>query len=83
MAWQAVTLAVVGGAIGIPLGVLVGRFVWRSVAEGTGVRTVYELPAVAVVVGDPGCGADSSAGGTHSRRGTSARLHPSELLRAE
>ena len=69
VAWQAVALAVVGGAIGIPLGVLVGRFVWRAVAEGTGVRTVYELPAVAVLVGDPGCGADRSAGRARFPRG--------------
>ena len=53
VAWQAVALTVVGGAIGIPFGVLVGRFVWRSVAEGTGVRTVYELPTVAVLLAIP------------------------------
>ena len=82
VAWQAVALAVVGGAIGIPLGVLVGRFVWRSVAEGTGVRTVYELPAVAVLLAIPAAALIAVLAALIPAR-RAARLHPSELLRAE
>jgi len=82
VAWQAVALAVVGGAIGIPLGVLVGRFVWRAVAEGTGVRTVYELPAVAVLLAIPAAALIAVLAALIPAR-RAARLHPSELLRAE
>jgi predicted lysophospholipase L1 biosynthesis ABC-type transport system permease subunit len=82
VAWQAVALAVVGGAIGLPLGVLLGRFVWRSVAEGTGVRTVYELPAVAVLLAIPVAALIAVLAALVPAR-RAARLHPSELLRAE
>jgi hypothetical protein len=50
VAWQATTLAVVGLAFGIPLGLVVGRTVWRVVADGLGVSTTATVPALAVFV---------------------------------
>jgi ABC-type lipoprotein release transport system permease subunit len=38
VAWQATTVAVVGLLFGIPLGVILGRSLWRSVAERTPVQ---------------------------------------------
>jgi ABC-type lipoprotein release transport system permease subunit len=44
MGWQAVTLAVVGAAVGLPVGIAAGRWVWAAVANGLGVAP---QPAVA------------------------------------
>jgi ABC-type lipoprotein release transport system permease subunit len=43
--WQGVLLAVVISAIGIPLGLAVGTFAWRAMAESLGVATdaIYKL----------------------------------------
>jgi ABC-type lipoprotein release transport system permease subunit len=57
--WQAVVLSLIGGAVGVLLGVIGGRIVWRQVAEGTGaiVETVVPVwamlavPAAAVIIG--------------------------------
>jgi ABC-type lipoprotein release transport system permease subunit len=53
VAWQASTLAAVGLVIGMPLGVVTGRTVWRLVANGLGIDTgapepVWWLCAIAV-----------------------------------
>jgi hypothetical protein len=54
VAWQASTLAIVGLVVGIPLGVVAGRAVWRIVANGLGIDTgapepVWWLLGIAVV----------------------------------
>ncbi|TML65446.1 MAG: FtsX-like permease family protein [Actinobacteria bacterium] len=47
--WQASTVTMVGLVIGIPLGIVVGRFAWRLVADGLGVSTATSVPALAVI----------------------------------
>ena len=47
--WQASTVTLVGLVIGIPLGIVVGRFAWRLVADGLGVSTATSVPALAVI----------------------------------
>ena len=47
LAWEATTLAVVGLVIGIPAGIIVGRFVWAVVAGDLGVATSAVLPGLA------------------------------------
>jgi hypothetical protein len=49
--WQAAALALVGGIVGLPLGIAVGRWVWTSVADGLGVapRPEVALPLLLVV----------------------------------
>jgi hypothetical protein len=54
VAWQATTLAVVGLAAGIPIGLLVGRAVWKRVADSLGVATVAMMPAIALVLAAAG-----------------------------
>jgi len=50
--WQATTIGVVGLLVGVPLGLVVGRLVWRAVASSIGVvdDPVVPLPAVLVVI---------------------------------
>jgi hypothetical protein len=50
VAWQASTLATVGLIVGIPVGLVIGHFVWRQVADGLGVATVSPIPVVALLV---------------------------------
>ena len=44
VAWQATTLALVGIVIGVPLGVVVGRAVWRTFANNLGVVSDSVVP---------------------------------------
>jgi len=48
--WQATTLAAVGVALGIPAGIVVGRLIWRAVADGLGVSATPTLGPLAVVL---------------------------------
>ena len=50
VAWQATTLAGLGLVVGIPIGLVVGRTIWRSVADGLGVATGATMPTLAVVL---------------------------------
>ena len=53
IAWQATTLATVGLVIGIPSGLIVGRLVWRSVADGLGVSNTATIPTLALLLAIP------------------------------
>lgn len=48
--WQGTTFAVIGLVIGVPMGVLIGKFAWRLVAEGVGISTVATIPPIALAV---------------------------------
>jgi ABC-type lipoprotein release transport system permease subunit len=50
VAWQATTLAVVGLLFGIPLGLILGRGLWRSVAERTPVQYAPPLALSALLL---------------------------------
>jgi hypothetical protein len=50
VAWQATALAVVGIAIGVPLGVVVGQAVWRAFANNLGFVPVSVVPIGLIVV---------------------------------
>ena len=52
VAWQATLLALVGLAVGLPLGVAIGRWTWSLVANGLGVvnRPVVPLAGLAIIV---------------------------------
>jgi hypothetical protein len=54
IAWQATTLATVGLIIGVPVGVALGRFIWRSVANNIGVAPIAPIPILALVLIIPG-----------------------------
>src|SRR4029079_6047613 len=82
VAWQAHTLGVVGGLIGLPVGLLLGRIVWAAVARGYGIAddpawpwlvVVLAVPVVVVLANALACWRGSRA----------ARLRPAEILHAE
>jgi hypothetical protein len=50
VAWQATTLAGVGLVIGIPVGIIIGNLVWRTVAAGLGVTTTPNISIVAPIL---------------------------------
>jgi ABC-type antimicrobial peptide transport system permease subunit len=54
IAWQATTIATVGLVIGIPVGLIIGRFGWGLVADGLGITTAVETPAFALLLSVPG-----------------------------
>ena len=45
--WQATSIALVAGAIGVPLGVVLGRWAWVILARSLG---VFEQPVVPLLV---------------------------------
>ena len=47
--WQATTIAVVAAAIGIPLGIVAGRWSWVVLAGGLGVVAEPTVPALVIV----------------------------------
>jgi ABC-type lipoprotein release transport system permease subunit len=50
VAWQASTLAIVGLVFGLPLGVIVGRLTWSTIARNTGLGTGVTIPALALTL---------------------------------
>jgi hypothetical protein len=50
VAWQATTIAAVGLVVGIPAGLVVGRAVWRQVADGLGVSTGATMPTLMLIL---------------------------------
>ncbi|MET0628559.1 MAG: ABC transporter permease [Acidimicrobiia bacterium] len=82
LAWQATTLAAIGLLVGVPLGVIVGRLVWRAVADQTPMVYVppTALPALLLAVPLAFVVANLLAALPGSR---AARLRPAEVLRAE
>ena len=49
LAWQSSTIAAVGVALGVPIGLLVGRAGWRIVSEQIGVAWSTAVPVVTIV----------------------------------
>jgi len=49
LAWQAAWLYLVAAAIGVPLGIVSGRLVWRFVAGGIGALTTATMPPLALI----------------------------------
>ena len=50
VAWEATTLGLVGLAVGIPAGVVLGALTWRVVADGLGVGAGSTIPFVALAL---------------------------------
>ena len=48
--WQATTVALVGIVVGIPLGIVVGRLIWKAFATNLGAVPVPTVPAWAIAV---------------------------------
>jgi FtsX-like permease family len=82
IAWQATALAIAGIVVGVPLGLVAGRVVWRWVAEDFPVAYVPPVEVIVVLLVIPialALAQALAAGPAHA----AARIHPAETLRAE
>ncbi len=82
VAWQASTVALVGLVIGIPVGLLVGTFVWHRVADELGVAADRTWPVLAIALLAAGAllGVNLIAAFPARR---AARTRPAVVLRSE
>ena len=53
VAWQATTLVLIALAIGLPAGIVRGRFVWSQFATRLGVAPATQMPVTAVLIAIP------------------------------
>ncbi len=82
VAWQASTVAAVGLLLGIPLGLLVGGFLWRRVADEIGVAPEPTWPVLAIALLVAGAlVAVNVIAAVPARR--AARTRPAVVLRSE
>lgn len=82
VAWQAMTTVAVGLGAGIPLGLVVGRSAWSSVADGLEVVDRPSVPVLALVLAVPVGLALVNLLALLPGRAT-ARLRPAVVLRGE
>ena len=80
--WQATLIAAVGVVVGIPLGIVVGRSIWRALAHSFPVAYVPPLALVAIAVVVPAAIALANLLAAWPAR-SAARIRPAEALRAE
>ena len=82
VAWQATALSVAGLAVGVPLGLVAGRTVWRLVADGLGVSTTATVPVLGVLATVVGGIALANLTAALPAR-AAARTQPAVVLRSE
>jgi hypothetical protein len=82
VAWQATLLAIAGVVIGVPLGIFVGRSIWRWLADNFPVAYVPPLAVVVVLLMVPAAVLVVNAIAVGPGR-AAARIRPAEALRVE
>jgi ABC-type lipoprotein release transport system permease subunit len=82
IAWQATLIAVAGIVIGVPLGIVAGRLVWRSLADSFPVVYVPPIAIAAIVLVVPAAVAVANLLAALPAR-AAARIRPAEALRVE
>ncbi|MGH9014743.1 MAG: FtsX-like permease family protein [Acidimicrobiia bacterium] len=80
--WQATTIACVGIALGIPLGVVVGRRTWRAVSDNTGIAFSPEVSLVLLLGAALAMLVFANVVASIAGR-TAARVSPATILRTE
>jgi putative ABC transport system permease protein len=80
--WEAATLTVLGAAIGLASGLIIGRSTWQRVADGVGALAETDIPMSLLILVPLGALAVAIAVATVARR-LAARLRPADVLRAE
>ena len=81
VAWQATTLALIGIVIGVPVGIVAGRLVWKAFATNLGVVPVPVVP-IWLVVGLVACVIVVANLLAVAPALAAARTNPARLLRA-
>jgi hypothetical protein len=82
VSWQATALAVAGAVIGVPIGMLLGRFVWVRVADAYGIANDPAWPWVVIVAAVPAAVVLSNLIAWWPGR-RAARVSPAKVLRTE
>src|SRR6185436_6947665 len=82
IAWQATLIAAAGVVVGVPLGIVTGRLMWRWLAHNFPVVYVPPLAAVAVLLVVPAAIAVANLLAAWPAR-SAARIRPAEALRTE
>lgn len=82
VSWQAVTVCVIALVLGIPLGIAVGRWSWRWVADSTPLLYVPPLAATVALLAVPAALVLANVMSALPAR-RAARLRPAEVLRTE
>jgi predicted lysophospholipase L1 biosynthesis ABC-type transport system permease subunit len=80
--WQAMTVAIIALAIGIPLGIIFGRVSWRWVANSTPLLYVPPLAALAILIAIPAAILLANVLAAYPAR-RAAGVRPAEVLRTE
>jgi ABC-type lipoprotein release transport system permease subunit len=80
--WQAMTVAIIALAIGIPLGIIFGRLSWRWVANSTPLLYVPPLAALAILIAIPAAIVLANVLAAYPAR-RAAGVRPAEVLRTE
>ncbi len=80
--WQGVTTAALALVVGIPVGIVAGRSIWRLLADGAGVVDLATIPWIAIAVTPIVVLAVVTAIGTLLGR-RAARLRAAAILRSE
>jgi ABC-type lipoprotein release transport system permease subunit len=82
VAWQATTVGVLALVIGVPLGIIGGRWAWGLLADDLGTLSEPRVPIIAVALGIPVvlllCNAVAYVPGR-----IAARMKPAAVLRSE
>ena len=82
VAWQATTLGVAASAIGVPVGLVVGRWAWTALADNLGTVAEPIVPVLAVLLAVPLVLLVANAVAFVPGR-IAARLRPAIVLRSE
>jgi ABC-type antimicrobial peptide transport system permease subunit len=82
IAWQATLIAVAGIVLGVPLGIIAGRLVWRSLADSFPVVYVPPIAIAAILLVVPAAVAIANLLAALPAR-AAARIRPAEALRVE
>ena len=70
-------------AIGVPLGVIVGRLVWKPVAAGVGAVDLVSIPWPMILVAPLAAAGCAGRHRVRRRPTRTARLQPAAVLRSE
>ena len=80
--WQGLVVAGTAIVVGVPVGVLIGRVVWKRVADGVGALDLVSIPWLAFVV-IPAAALAAVALAAAIIGYKAARLQPAAVLRSE
>ena len=80
--WQGIVITAVAVVVGVPLGVIVGRLVWKQVAAGVGAVDLVSIPWPMILIAPlAALAAMVAVASIVGRR--AARLRPAAVLRSE